>query len=212
MTTEMRALLERQHPYDLMSDGRIDEIVGAASWVEVPAGGTIVRAGTPLPGLHVVRDGAVRVTDEHGALVSELGPGNTFGERGLLRGGIAVTTAEALTDTRLLLIPAALFAALFEAEPVFRRFFDRSREARSAGRARPADLTTIRVADLMVPNPATCAPRTPLVEAARLMRDRRISCLCVTEDDRLAGIVTVRDFTNRAIASALPWRRRWPRS
>jgi CBS domain-containing protein len=56
----------------------------------------------------------------------------------------------------------------------------------------------------MVPNPATCAPRTPLVEAARQMRDRRISCLCVTEGDRLAGIVTVRDFTNRAIASALP--------
>jgi CBS domain-containing protein len=56
----------------------------------------------------------------------------------------------------------------------------------------------------MAPSPVTCAPRTALVEAARLMRDRRISCLCVTEDDRLVGIVTVRDFTNRALASALP--------
>jgi hypothetical protein len=37
------------------------------------------------------------VSDENGTLVSELGPGNTFGERGLLRGGRAVTTAEAVT-------------------------------------------------------------------------------------------------------------------
>ncbi len=204
MTAEMRALLERQHPYDLMGAGRIDEIVAATSWVDVPAGGTVVCAGAPLPGLYVVQNGTVRITDENGTLVSELGPGNSFGERGLLRGGTSVTTAEAVEASRLLLIPGALFHSLFASEPGFRRFFDRSHAARSAGRARPADLTTIRVADLMVPNPATCTPQTPLVEAARQMRDRRISCLCVTEGDRLAGIVTVRDFTNRAIASALP--------
>jgi CBS domain-containing protein len=204
MTADMRAVLERQHPYDLMDTGRIDQIVAAASWVDAPAGTIISRAGDPLPGLYILRTGTVRVTDDQGDPVSELGPGNSFGERGLLRGGIAATSAEALTDARLLLIPAALFASLFEAEPAFRRFFDRSREARSAARARPADLTTIRVADLMAANPVTCTPRTPLVEAARLMRDRRISCLCVTEDDRLVGIVTVRDFTNRALASALP--------
>ena len=204
MTAEMRALLERQHPYDLMGEGRIEEIVAASSWVDVPKGETIVRAGDPLPGLHVVRQGAIRVTDTNGALVSELGPGNSFGERGLLRGGTAVTTAEAIDDARLLLIPEALFHALFKAEPAFRRFFDRSSEARGAGRARPADLTTIRVSDLMAPNPVTCTPRTPLVDAARLMRDRKISCLCVTDDDALVGIVTVRDFTNRAMAAALP--------
>jgi CBS domain-containing protein len=204
MTAEARALLEAQHPYDRMSPARLDEIAAASSWVAIPAGESVVRAGDPLPGLYVIRAGEVRVTDANGTLVSELGPGNTFGERGLLRGGKAVTTAEAMTDTRLLLIPEALFHELFASEPPFRRFFDRTGEARSAGRARPADLTTIRVADLMAPSPVTCAPRTPLVDAARLMRDRRISCLCVTEDDRLVGIVTVRDLTNRALAAALP--------
>ena len=204
MSAEARALLEAQHPYDRMSPARLDEIAAAASWVSIAAGEPVVRADDPLPGLYVIRSGEIRVTDANGVLVSELGPGNSFGERGLLRGGKAVTTAEAMTDARLLLIPDALFHELFAAEPVFRRFFDRSGEARSAGRSRPADLTTIRVADLMAPSPVTCAPRTPLVEAARLMRDRRISCLCVTEDDRLVGIVTVRDLTNRALAAALP--------
>jgi CBS domain-containing protein len=204
MTADARALLEMQHPYDRMDAARIDAIAAASSWISVAAGAPVVRAGEALPGLYVIRSGAVRVTDENGTLVSELGPGNSFGERGLLRGGRAVTTAEAMTDTRLLLIPEALFHDLFASEPAFRRFFDRSGEARSAGRTRPADLTTIRVADLMAPSPVTCAPRTPLVEAARVMRDRRISCLCVTEDDRLVGIVTVRDFSNRALAAALP--------
>jgi CBS domain-containing protein len=204
MTTEARALLETQHPYDRMTSDRLEEIAAASSWLAVPAGATVIRAGDPLPGLYIIRSGEIRVTDETGALVSELGPGNTFGERGLQHGGRAVTTAEALSDARLLVIPEALFHELFLTEPGFRRYFDRTGETRSAGRARPADLTTIRVADLMARGPVTCPPRTPLVEAARLMRDRRISCLCVTEDDRLVGIVTVRDFTNRALASALP--------
>lgn len=204
MASEARALLERQHPYDRMEPSRIDEIAEAASWVGLAGGETLFNAGDILRGLYIVQTGAVRVTDRNGTLVSELGPGNTFGERGLLRDGVAQSTVTATDDARLLLLPAEMFRSLFEAEPAFRKFFDRSGDARGGGRARPADLTTIRVADLMASPPVTCAPRTPLVEAARLMRDRRISCLCVTEADRLVGIVTVRDFTNRALAHALP--------
>jgi len=204
MTAEALALLERQHPYDQMAPERLAEIAEASSWVTLARDAVLFRAGEPLAGLYVVRSGDVVVTDGTGTLVSELGPGNSFGERGLLRDGIAQTTVEAAADTRLLLIPADLFRTLFDEEPVFRKFFDRSGEARSGKRARPADLTTIRVADLMAAEPVTCAPRTPLVDAARLMRDRKISCLCVTEGQGLAGIVTVRDFTNRALAHALP--------
>jgi CBS domain-containing protein len=204
MTAEARALLATQHPYDRMGEDRLDEIASSSRWIEVPAGEAVFRVGDLLPGLFMLRTGTIRVTDEAGTLVSELGPGNSFGERGLLRGGRATTTAEATSATRLLLIPETLFHDLFGSEPLFRRFFDRSGEARAAGRARPAELTTIRVADLMTAPPVTCVPRTPLVEAARLMRDRRISCLCVTEGDALVGIVTVRDFTNRALAAALP--------
>ncbi len=204
MTADARALLERQHPYDRMSAERITEIAEASTWAEFAKGDTLFRAGDPLPGLYVVQSGEVVVTDENGTLVSQLGPGNSFGERGLLKDGNAHSTVEAAADTRLLLIPPALFGTLFDNEPAFRKFFDRSGEARSGKRARPADLTTIRLADLMAANPVTCAPRTPLVDAARLMRDRKISCLCVTEGDALAGIVTVRDFTNRALADALP--------
>jgi CBS domain-containing protein len=42
--------------------------------------------------------------------------------------------------------------------------------------------------------PLTVAPGAPLAEAIRLMREHRVGCLLVVEDERLVGIVTERDF------------------
>ena len=186
-----------------MEVARLDEIAASAEWVDVEPGATLFATGTPLPGLYLVRSGQIEISDTDGALVSRLGPGNSFGERGLQRDGAAAFTATATEPARLLLVPAALFHRLFAAEPAFRRFFERGGEAREARRSRPADLTTIRVSDLMAAAPVTCAPDNRIVEAAQLMRDRRISCLCVCDGPRLVGIVTVRDFTNRALAEGL---------
>jgi acetoin utilization protein AcuB len=46
----------------------------------------------------------------------------------------------------------------------------------------------------MTPYPVTVPPRTSVVEARRLMEERRIRHLLVTEDHRLLGIVTDRDI------------------
>ena len=43
-------------------------------------------------------------------------------------------------------------------------------------------------------NLITVPPETPILEARRLMLDKRIRHLLVTEDDRLVGIVTDRDI------------------
>jgi acetoin utilization protein AcuB len=46
----------------------------------------------------------------------------------------------------------------------------------------------------MTPHPVTVAPDTSVVEARRIMDDRRIRHLLVTADHRLLGIVTDRDI------------------
>jgi CBS domain-containing protein len=56
----------------------------------------------------------------------------------------------------------------------------------------------------MAGEPVTCAPDTPVNEAARLMADRRISSLCVVQDGKLAGILTIRDLSNKVLARDLP--------
>jgi CBS domain-containing protein len=50
------------------------------------------------------------------------------------------------------------------------------------------------VEDIMIANPITISPQTPILEAVRLMRDRQIGCLPVVQDNELVGIITEMDF------------------
>jgi CBS domain-containing protein len=55
--------------------------------------------------------------------------------------------------------------------------------------------------DLMTPNPLTVSTDTPLVDAARAMRDRDIGDVIVTDgSSQVCGIVTDRDIVVRGIA------------
>ncbi|MBI4787499.1 MAG: CBS domain-containing protein [Chloroflexi bacterium] len=60
-------------------------------------------------------------------------------------------------------------------------------------------LDHITVRACMTPNPATVTPRTPIIQAAQLMRDRKIGGLPVIEDEQLVGIVTETDLLNYLI-------------
>ena len=61
---------------------------------------------------------------------------------------------------------------------------------------------TTAVAEVMMRNVVTCGSATTLVEVARLMRDRAIGDVLVTDGDELLGIVTDRDIVVRCIADA----------
>lgn len=52
----------------------------------------------------------------------------------------------------------------------------------------------VMVRDIMRPDPKTVSPETTTVEAIRLMRENRLSCLPVVENDRLVGLVTEYDL------------------
>jgi CBS domain-containing protein len=56
------------------------------------------------------------------------------------------------------------------------------------------------VRDAMTSNPLTIGARDPVVDAARLMRDKDIGSLPVVEDGRLLGMITDRDIAVRVVA------------
>ena len=60
-------------------------------------------------------------------------------------------------------------------------------------------LDHIPVRACMTANPVTVTPDTPIVDAAKLMHDRKIGGLPVIEDDFLVGIVTETDLLNYLI-------------
>ncbi len=53
---------------------------------------------------------------------------------------------------------------------------------------------TVTVRDIMRPDPVTVSPETTTVEAIRMMRENRLSCLPVTENGKLVGLVTEYDL------------------
>ncbi|MCB2130311.1 MAG: cyclic nucleotide-binding/CBS domain-containing protein [Rhodobacteraceae bacterium] len=198
-TGSILSFLETVHPYDSLPRDELARVAGFFSRRHLAKGAEVYAFGEPMGGLFLILDGSIEILDRNGALVSLLGPRNSFGERGLMRDGIAATSARTATDSQLLMLPVEEFRRLIADHPNFERFFSRARSAE----ARAADLTALKVSELMARDPVTCAPGTSITTAARTMRDAGVSSLGIVEDgNRLVGIVTTRDLTNRVLADA----------
>jgi CBS domain-containing protein len=193
------AFLRSVHPYDSLDDTALADLARRFEQRDFPAETQIYSLNQALDGLYLIHSGEVEVRDANDAPVSLLGPRNSFGERGLLRDGTAVTSAKAVRDSRVLVLPRSDFEAMIADNAAARRFFDRTGKQRRDS----DDLGTSRVSELMAGEPVTCTPDTPVRDAAREMAERRISSLCVVADGRLAGILTVRDLTSKVIARNL---------
>jgi CBS domain-containing protein len=57
------------------------------------------------------------------------------------------------------------------------------------------------VRDIMTTNPVALAANTPIVDAARAMRDNDIGVVVVEQNGQLFGLVTDRDIVVRAVAN-----------
>ena len=78
------------------------------------------------------------------------------------------------------------------------------RDLRSAapplgGAGRATALAQIRVGDVMADEVVTVLPSDPIEQAANTMRERRIGCLPVVEDDDLVGIITASDVMDALV-------------
>ncbi|MFN2333953.1 MAG: CBS domain-containing protein [Wenzhouxiangellaceae bacterium] len=56
------------------------------------------------------------------------------------------------------------------------------------------EVESVMVRDIMRPDPRSISPETSTVEAIRLMREKKLSCLPVTENGKLVGLVTEYDL------------------
>jgi len=198
-TDTIIAFLETVHPYDSLPREELSRVADLFVPLALPAGEAVYAFGETLDGLYLIRSGRIEIHDRNGALVSLLGPRNSFGERGLLRDGKAATSARVAEDAALLLLPAIDLQRLIAEQPAFARFFSRLRPPEP----RSGDLTTLKVSQLMTREPVTCTPDTPVAAAAKLMRDRGISSICVAESGKLAGILTTGDLAGRVVAEGL---------
>lgn len=194
------AFLETVHPYDTLPQDELARVANSFSRREYETGEEVYHAGEPLKGLYLIKRGSVEVTEASGQVISLLGPRNSFGERGLARDGLALTTARTTEAAVLLMLPVHEFKRLIASVPAFERFFSRGRGSEN----KAGDLTVQKVGDLMASRkPISVQLSETAKTAAQKMRDARVSSLGVLEGDKFVGIVTTRDMTNKVLAGGL---------
>jgi CRP-like cAMP-binding protein len=96
--------------------GRIETALRAAEVRRAPAGEVVIRQGDKADNFYVIADGAVEVTQaaEEGATrrLRRMGPGEFFGEIGLLSGIPRTATVTVVEDATLISLPGEAFLEL----------------------------------------------------------------------------------------------------
>src|SRR5262245_18499267 len=109
----------------------LERLAVAATEEDVPAGTRIIREGDPADAFYVLADGEVRVsargeTGEETEL-RMMGPGEGFGEIGLLQRVPRTASVDAVTDARLYRIGGEDFLAALSQEPASAAFMEGAR-------------------------------------------------------------------------------------
>lgn len=208
---EVRDFLAAHEPFASLPRAVLDELPKRLTAKYFRRGTVLVQAGQLNEYMYILRSGGIDIIDAHGGLTDREDPGGAFGMSSVLSGGPSLFTMRAHEDSLCLLMHADLFHHLLRTDAAFATFF----MAQQAARMRSAVATThpdqggsavlrTRVRDLLTKAPITIGPMASVREAAQLMTERRVSALLVTDDLRLAGILTDRDLRSKVVAEARP--------
>ncbi len=205
MTLDPVEFLKEHPPFDRLSAAELRLIEESLDIAFVPRGTRILeRGGARSLHLHFIRKGAVRL-ERDGQLVQALEEGDSFGFPSLIGRTHPHADVVASEDTLVYRIPQRVFDRLMEV-PAFSEFFllDLSERLRLASSVDPLPLAR----DLASPaegvsprDPVFVPPDATVGDAARVMRERRVSSVLV--DGGTPGILTDRDLRSRVLAEGL---------
>ena len=106
----------------------LEQLAAAAQFCPLPPGVDVVVQGAPAHAFYAVADGRV-VVHRDGTAVVHLGPGDSFGERGLLDQAPRNATVTTEMDTTLLRVEGQALLDALEAAPTLRPALDLSSTA-----------------------------------------------------------------------------------
>ena len=210
---EMRDFISQYHPFDLLPKEVLDNLPSTMQSSYARKGSVVVEPGKSCKFLYIIRTGGVETRSPDGLLLARLGEGEAFGVHAMLNGCKALNQVAALEDSLFYMLPFEDFERLRTEYTQFAYFFAplgaaRLRDVRSGGantKDSQLDLMSTKAGDMLGRAPVTIGPNATIQEAAELMRNERVSCLLVTENDKLVGIMTDRDLRNRVVANAMDY-------
>ena len=203
---EVRDFLAASDPFAQLPANELSGLPQHMSMQYVRRSDAIISAGQTNDMLYIIRSGAVDVLDSEGTLLDRRDAGRSFGFSTLMGDNTCRYSMIAVEDTLLLTMPREPFVELAERNPELARFFSGQSARMRAAAAQlrqesSSDVLRTQLGDFKIPNPATVTPDTTIQDAARIMEDRNVSSLLVSQDGGLEGIVTDRDMRGRVVAN-----------
>ena len=189
-------------PLDLLPEAEREALSQRVERVRCEAGDKLFSVGEEVKGLYLVNSGAAEIRSPDGDALARRGPKEVFGDRSIMRGGKGEYDVVAIVDGDYWLVPAAEFHRLHKDYAPFRRYFDAAHLATAQAEqvdARDAILSA-HISELMTAKPIVISPDAPVREAAKVMTQKKISCLPVVDAERLVGILTTGDIAGRIVA------------
>ena len=195
--------LRTHPPFDRLVSEALDRVGRTLEISYVPRDTKVLQRGGPRSErLYVIRKGSVRL-ERDGQVMQTLEEGDCFGFPSLIGRTSPHVDAVAAEDTLLYQIPEPTFSALMREEG-FAEFFlaDLSERLRNSASLQSIPLggqLGTPVGQLPFAPPHTIGPGDTVGEAARRMRDGRVSSLIIDGDP--PGILTDRDLRSRVLAA-----------
>jgi CRP/FNR family transcriptional regulator, cyclic AMP receptor protein len=113
------AALARTHAFHAVPEADLQKVADMVELEAYEAGQPVFQIGEHDADLHLVLEGELRVQDEDGNKITDLGAGATVGEVALLDSQPRSATVIAKTRVVLAVIPALQLWKMIESQPVF---------------------------------------------------------------------------------------------
>lgn len=125
MNAELRRAIASAPMFDGLDTARVDFLAARSRAIFLPSGQVLFRKGTPSTGFYLVREGLVQLSVSNSAgtvkVVEILRPGSAFGHAVMFIHKPYPVDATALSDTRLVFVPAAAVDRVLDDDPAMAR-------------------------------------------------------------------------------------------
>lgn len=211
---EIRDFLAQRPPFDALPEELLNQLPETLSI-------RYLRRDTPFPPqdadddyIYVVRSGAIELRDSNDDVCEKLAEGDMFTTPCQLVDFTSQCDGKTVEDTLLYLLPCGTVRELSKQSDPFRRHFSQSlrerlkhavinvREVRESVSSDMAFMT-VEVGSLLQKQPITIDAGVSIREAAHMMSERNVSSVMLTENGKLAGLITDRDLRRRCVAAGL---------
>lgn len=205
---DVEKFLAETPPFDILDDALRLRAANSIEAFYRRKGTVLLEIGERNETLYIIRRGAVEAHDARGNLIQRYGEGESFGLMSLLTERPVRFRITLIEDGLIWTMPRAAFDALRGASADFDTHYMRGLESRLIAGARAQagsdehsqELFMTPMNELIRRELVVVTPQTSIADAARVMSQKDVSSLLISEAGRVHGIVTDRDLRNRVLA------------